>query len=300
MKDWNRSDLNGDRGRLPHGVPSRGRDVRAVRARRRTSRRLDSLLERNYQAMKQLHRDDNRGRRDAHLHRLHLRRRDGLRPLRAQAARCFATGDEVRPGLRRAPTPRPPGSINYYLNENLVRDVLRDLHDHGRRPADPVERRLLPARRGADPRGHAAGSRATRRHCPAERTGWAGSSTCSAGCWARRQPDFLNAAGFSSSPHLMYSGTTGPTPASGSSSTRSVSAASPVARSGTVRTGTHCGRPSRTCRTSSLRRTSRCGSSCTRRWRTPAVRASSAAETEWTSRTGSSSPATCRSTTTAG
>ena len=90
------------------------------------------------------------------------------------------------------------------------------------------------------------------------------------GLLGQRQPEFLCAAGFSSSPASDVLAATGRT-ASGSSSTRSASAASRAGRSATGRTGTRCGRRSPTCRTSSSRRTSRCASSRTRPCRTPAA-----------------------------
>ena len=80
----------------------------------------------------------------------------------------------------------------------------------------------------------------------------------------------LNAAGFSDSPHLFYSGyddhREGKETMSGSNCSRSVSAVFPAGRLATVRMGTPCGPVLRTCRTSSSSRTSRCVSSGTKRY----------------------------------
>jgi hypothetical protein len=82
-------------------------------------------------------------------------------------------------------------------------------------------------------------------------------STSWAGCWARRRPEFLNAAGFSSSPHLFYAGTDSPERPNGSSCSRSASAAFPDVRWAMGPTATRCGRASPTCPTSSSNAISR-------------------------------------------
>ena len=81
------------------------------------------------------------------------------------------------------------------------------------------------------------------------------------GLLGQRQPEFLCAAGFSSSARTSCTRGYRRRRRVVSSSTRSASAASPAGRSATGRTGTRCGRRSPTCRTSSSRRTSRCASS---------------------------------------
>jgi N-methylhydantoinase B len=118
------------------------------------------------------------------------------------------------------------------------------------------------------------------------------------GLLGQGNPAFMCAAGFSDSPHFMYSGykSTG----EWSSCTRSRSAASRASPSATDRTGTRCGRRSPTCRTSSSRATFRCASTSTRPLRTPAARARIAAVTACASVTASSSRARSRSTTIAG
>ena len=103
MQDWNRSDLN------------------AIVAACRTAERrvielcdrfgaemylsaLDALLERNYDAMKQLIADDDPGRGDARLRGLRLRRRHAATgPTRSHCSMC-REGDGVDPRLRPAPT----------------------------------------------------------------------------------------------------------------------------------------------------------------------------------------------------
>ena len=119
------------------------------------------------------------------------------------------------------------------------------------------------------PAGHAAEAAASRRRCPAAPTRSAASSTCSAACSGRARRSSLCAAGFSDSPHFMYSGYRQQA-ASGTSSSRSASAAFRAARSATGRTGIRCGPPSPTCRTNSSRATFRCASRRTRRCRIPA------------------------------
>ena len=91
-----------------------------------------------------------------------------------------------------------------------------------------------------------------------------------------------------------------PATASGTSCTRSASAAFPASPSATVPTAIRCGPRSRTCRTSSSRATFRCASTPTRRSRTPADRASTGAATAFASAIASSSRARSRSTTIAG
>ena len=64
-------------------------------------------------------------------------------------------------------------------------DVLRHLHDHRGRPADPLERRLLPAGRRHHPGRLVLEAEAPGRAERAATTASAGSSTCSAGCSGR-------------------------------------------------------------------------------------------------------------------
>ncbi len=107
------------------------------------------------------------------------------------------------------------------------------------------------------------------------------------GLLGQGNPAFLNAAGFSDSPHFMYSGYDkkgewyqlyqigfGGVPGQ--------------ARSATARTATRCGRASPTCRTSSSRAISRCASRPTRPSPTAAARASIAAAMRCGSATASS------------
>ena len=108
------------RGRLPHRRPARAGDVRSGSAPRPTSRRSTRCCDRNYRAMKTLLDDGLRGRRDALVHRLHLRRRRRLRALRAEAV----ADPHRRQGASStspAASPQARGPVNYYINENLVR-----------------------------------------------------------------------------------------------------------------------------------------------------------------------------------
>ena len=115
------------------------------------------------------------------------------------------------------------------------------------------------------------------------------------GLLGQTNPALLNAAGFSSSPALHVLGQlllAATARASGSSCTRSASAASPAGRSATARTATRCGRASSTSPASSSSRTTRCGSRSGRPSPTPAAPGCTAAATASTSPTASSSPGT--------
>ena len=118
------------------------------------------------------------------------------------------------------------------------------------------------------------------------------------GALCKNAPELNTAAGYGTSPYMLYSGWDG----AGTSSTRwrSSTAASRAGRSATGWTATRGGRCSRTSRPSTSRRTTRCGSTATRRSRTRAAPASTAAATASRSATSTSSRARSRSTTTAG
>ena len=150
-----------------------------------------------------------------------------------------------------------------------VQDVRGRLHDHGVRPADPVQRRVLRSDGRAHPAGHAAEAAEARGalvpHARARphlrhprRTAGPGQSGLHVRGRVLRQPA-LHVLGLRQAT------------ASGTSSTRSRSAAFRASRSATARTVIRCGRRSRTCRTSSSKATSRCASTRTRRSRTPAA-----------------------------
>ncbi len=93
---------------------------------------------------------------------------------------------------------------------------------------------------------------------------------------------------------------TGAPTASGTSSTRSASAAFRASPSATGPMAIRCGRASPTCPTSSWRATSRCGSTCTKHWPTAEAPACTGAATRCAWATASWSRAKSRSTTTAG
>ena len=104
------------------------------------------------------------------------------------------------------------------------------------------------------------------------------------GLLGQKTPEFLNAAGFSSSPHLFYSGNDGREAweAIGSSCSRSALAASPADRWATGRMDIRCGRVSPTCPTSSSSAISPWLSSVTRPSRTAAGRVCTAAAMAFT------------------
>ena len=145
--EWNRADLNG-----------------IVAACRTAGRRIAELCDRfgpetyvvgaRRAAAAQPRRDEDaardrlRGRSADRVPRLDLRRRRRLRPVRAQA-RAHPHRRQGAPRLQRQ-QPAGPGADQLLPQREPRADVLRDLHDHRRRPADPVERRLLPARRRHD------------------------------------------------------------------------------------------------------------------------------------------------------
>ena len=150
-----------------------------------------------------------------------------------------------------------------------VQDVRGRLHDHGVRPADPVQRRLLRPDGSAHPAGHAAEAAEARRAVlPHAR---ARAHLRHPGRPARPGQSRRSCAP-PASPTARTSCIRATTrTASGTSSTRSASAAFRASRSATVPTAIRCGRRSRTCRTSFSRATSRCASTPTRRLRTAAA-----------------------------
>ena len=179
-----------------------------------------------------------------------------------------------------------------------VQDVHRDLPDHGQRSPDPLQRRLLsPAARR-----HAGGVAAA-----AALPGRARVPHARARAAVRRARRRARQAGAGAEHgrgvrHLARTCSTRAGTGTASSSTRwrSSTAGSPAGRSATGWTATRGGRCSRTSRPSTSRPTTRCGSTATRRSRTPAAPASTAAATASRSATSTSSRARSRSTTTAG
>ena len=148
-----------------------------------------------------------------------------------------------------------------------VQDVPRRLHHQAVRSADSVQRRLLRSDRSTDP-----GRLLLKPHKPAAlscRTHMLGrifdiSAACSA-----REPDSLNAAGFSDSPHFMYSGYNDK--GEWYQLYQIGFGGIPGRPSATVPTDIRCGQPSPTCRTNSSKPISRCALSNTRPSRTPAA-----------------------------
>ena len=158
--------------------------------------------------------------------------------------------------------PQSEGSINFYLNENMFRMFFgiymimifnpQILYNDGFYDLVDVH---IPAGSLLKPRFPAALS--CRTHALGRIFDVLG------GLLGQRQPEFLCAAGFSSSPHLMYSGFEHA--ANGTSFTKSGSAEYRGARWAMVPTGIRCGPHSPTCPTSFSKHTFHCASNATRR-----------------------------------
>ncbi|MGH9065418.1 MAG: hydantoinase B/oxoprolinase family protein [Acidimicrobiales bacterium] len=203
MKEWNRSDLNA----LVAACRNAGRRIQELCGRFGTGvyiSTLDALLDRNYRAMRQLIEttipadeiltftdyicDDGMGYGPYKVH-CSMWREDGRLIL------DFAGTD-----------PQSVGPINYYLNENLYKMFFgtymitvfdpQILWNDGFYPLVDVR---IPEGTLLKPRYPAALS--CRTH------GLGRIFDILTGLLGQRQPEFLCAAGFSSSPHLMYSGT---------------------------------------------------------------------------------------------
>ena len=144
---------------------------------------LDALLQRNYDAMKTLLSMVFEEGRTLSFTDYICDDGVGYGPYELKMA-LTRTGDKVHPRLHRQLAAGRRADQLLHQREPDP-DVLRHLHDHRGRPADPLERRLLPARRRRDPRGLATGSRSTRRRSTPATTASAASSTCSAACSAR-------------------------------------------------------------------------------------------------------------------
>ena len=202
MKDWNRSDLNA----IVAACRTAARRVTELCDRfgpETYLSTLDALLQRNYDAMKQLIAttipaeetltftdyvcDDGMGFGPYKIHCSMYREGDGV-------VLDFAGTD-----------PQSPGSINYYLNENLYKMFFgiymimvfdpQILWNDGFYPLVDVR---IPEGTLLKPTYPAALS--CRTH------GLGRIFDILGGLLGQRQPEFLCAAGFSSSPHLMYSG----------------------------------------------------------------------------------------------
>lgn len=203
--DWNRADLNG----LVAACRTSGRRVQEMCARFGLdvyTSALDALLDRNYRAMKALLAlvftdgetlsfedyidDDGRGH-GPYLLKLSLTR----------------TGDKVLLDFRGS-APQAEGPINYFINENLVRMFFgiymitvadpQILWNDGFYPLVDV---VIPEDSFWQPKYPAA--------LNARNHGIGRVFDLFGGLLGQTNPDLLNAAGFSSSPHFMFSGTYG-------------------------------------------------------------------------------------------
>ena len=165
-----------DRRRLPRGRAARDRAVRALRQ-GRLPRRAAGAARPHARGDEDADRArDPRGAAD--LRGLDRRRRPRQRPVQDEAD-DLARG---RPRLVRLVGHRSAGDRPDQLLplRGHVQDVHRGLPDHGQRPPDPLQRRLLSAAARRDAGGDACSTRATRRRSAAARTRSRACSTCSA------------------------------------------------------------------------------------------------------------------------
>ena len=202
VPDWNRADLNG----LVAACRTAGRRVQEMCARFGVATylsALDSLLDRNYEAMKTLlHLVFEEGQHPV-VHRLHLRRRRGYGPYELKLS-LTRTGDKVLLDFTGS-SPQAKGPINYYINENLVRMFFgiymitvadpQILWNDGFYPLVDV---TIPDGSFWKPKHPAA--------LNARNHGIGRVFDLFGGLLGQTNPALLNAAGFSSSPHFMYSG----------------------------------------------------------------------------------------------
>ena len=205
------------------------------------------------------------------------------------------TGDKVHARLHRHRRRRPPGPINYYLNENLVRMFFGIYMITVADPQILWNDGFYPLVDVTIPDGSFWKPKLPGRAVNARNHGIGRVFDLFGGLLGADQPGaaqrgrLLVVAALHVLRALQRRATAR---ASGSSSTRSASAASRAGRSATGRTGTRCGRASSTSRASTWSRTTRCASRSGRPSPTPAGRACTAAATASTSPTGSWSRAT--------
>ena len=203
MKEWNRSDLNA----LVAACRNAGRRIQELCARFGTGTylaTLDALLRRNHDAMKTLIETTIPA--DEKLTFTDYVCDDGM-GFGPYKIHCSMWREGAKVVLDFAGTdPQSGGSINYYLNENLYKMFFgtymisvfdpQILWNDGFYPLVDVR---IPEGSLLKPRYPAALS--CRTH------GLGRIFDMLTGLLGQRQPEFLCAAGFSSSPHLMYSGT---------------------------------------------------------------------------------------------
>ena len=299
MPDWNRADLNGIVAACRTAGAAGAGDVRPVRHR-------DLPVRAGRAAAAQLRRHEDAAARLVFADGETLSFTDyicddgvGFGPYKLKLS-LTRTGDKVVLDFTGS-VPQAQGPINYYINENLVRMFFgiymitvadpQILWNDGFYPLVDVTipegsfwKPKYPAALNAPQPRHRPGLRPVRRAARPEEPG------------AAQRGRLLLLAAL----HVLRELPAATARASGSSCTRSASAASRAGRSATGRTGTRCGRSSSTSRASSSSRTTRCGSSGGRPSPTPAAPGCTAAATASTSPTGSWSRARSPSTTTAG
>ena len=283
-----------DRGRLPRGRAPGDRAVQPLRQGHLPGRARGAAAA---DVRGDAHADPARDpRAAAELRGLHRRRRPRQRAAQDEAD-ALAGG---RPRLLRLDGNRSAGPRTDQLLplRRHVQDVHRGLPDHGERPPDPLQRRLLPAAARRPARRAACCDRASRPRSAAAPTASPGSSTCSAARSASRRPSSTPRP--ATAPRPTCCTRAGAATASSSTPWRSCTAAFRAGRSATAWTVTRGGRSSRTSRPSTSRSTTRCASTGTPRSGTRAAPACIAAATASRSATSTSSRVRSRSTTIAG
>ena len=211
-----------DRRRLPRRRAARDRAVRALRQGRLPRRAAGAARPHARGDADADRARDPRGAAD--LRGLDRRRRARQRPVQ-DAADDLARG---RPRLVRLVGHGPAG---HRPDELLplrgdVQDVHRGLPDHGQRPPDPLQRRLLSAAARRDAGGVRCSTRATRRRSAAARTRSTRLFDVLGGALCKQAPELNTAAGYGTSPYMLYSGL-GRGRASSSTRWRSSTAGSP-------------------------------------------------------------------------
>ena len=247
------------RRRLPRGREARDRAVRALRQGRLPGRAAGAAG-----PHARRHEDADRAGHPggaADLRGLDRRRRARQRPVQDEADDLAGGGPRlVRLVGHGSAGPRPDQLLPL---RGHVQDVHRGLPDHGQRPPDPLQRRLLSAAARRDARGEPAApappGRARLPHARADAPVRR----------ARRRADQAGARSSTrrpaTAPRPTCSTAAGRRAGSSSTRWRSSTAGSPGGRSATGWTATPGGRCSRTSRRSTSRPTTPCGSTATRR-----------------------------------
>ncbi len=298
LPHWNRSDFHAIVAALRTAERRVRRDHATASATTRSISAMDEMLERNKRAMPRLIQQIVPGEAAA-TSRITSTTTAWAWARTRSPARMWREGDKCIFDFT-GTDPQSISSINFLLNEEMFKMFVGRLHDHGVRPADPVQRRLLRSGRGAHSRGLAAEA-AVKPAALSCRTHALGRIfDVLGGLLGQGDPDVHVRRRLLGQPafhvfRLQQGGRVVP------ALPDRLRRHSRPSRSATGRTGIRCGRRSPTCRTNSSRATSRCASTPTRRSPTPAAPACIPRRQRHPHRLPcSSSRARSRSTTTAG